>query len=79
MSRVRVGDQVQRHAFPGEPYRQPFQGEVVGANGRTVRVRDAAGVEWDADPTELVPAGTPWPGACHCSCCPIGAVQMGLF
>lgn len=84
MSRPSKGDRVQRHAFSGAPYRSGFRGVVTGANGRTVRVLDDDGTEWDADPTELVADGTPWKGACRCSCCghppaPWASLQMELF
>lgn len=84
MSRPQIGDQVQRHAFSGAPYRQAFRGVVTGSNGKTVRILADDGTEWDADPTELVTAGAPWPGACHCSCCgrapaPWASLQMELF
>lgn len=76
---VQIGQRVQRHAFPGMPYRPALLGTITAAHGHTVRVQADNGDEYDVQPTELVPAGRPWPGAARCSCCPRTPRQLELF
>lgn len=67
-----TGERVQRHAFTGMPYRPAFTGTITAIHGPvgTVRVQTDDGTEYDVLPTELTPAGQPWPGAAPCTCCP---------